>query len=151
MVAPWLGAVVVLRPASNGGGGLGGGSSQAVEALVVEASTAWDDHSRWIREMNQEYARRLSMAKTSSVDPGSGSGRSTATGYVENTGYEEVDDEVHVYRSIEPGGWAGRAAGGLALQPVCQSPTQWATHAEVDEEWKRSYPPMLRRQAAFRL
>ena len=140
MAAPWLGAVVVLRPAST----------TAWDEGPATASAAWDDHSRWIREMNQEYAWRLSMAKTSSVGPGSGSGRSTATGYAENTGYEEVDDEVPVYRSIEPGGWAGRAAGGLALQPVCQSPTQWATQAEVDEEWKRSYPPMLRRQAAFR-
>lgn len=100
--------------------------------------------------MNQEYARRL--LKTSSVDPGSGSGRSTATGYVENTGYEEVDDEVHVYRSIGLGGRAGMlAAGGLPLQPAFQSTAQWATtHAEVDEEWKRTFPPMLRRQAAFR-
>jgi len=145
MVAPWVGAVVVLRPAST---------------ATAVPSTAWNDHSRWIREMNQEYARRLSLAKTSSADPGSGSGRSTDTGYEEDTGFEEVlDDEMHVYRNIEPGGRAGRAAGGLAyivreagglaLQSVCHSPTQWATHAEVDEEWKRSYPPMLRRQAAF--
>ena len=62
-----------------------------------------------------------------------------------------LDDEVYVYRSIEPGGWTGGAAGGQpVLQPDCQrSLTQCATHAEVDEEWKLRYPPMLRRQAAF--
>ena len=53
------------------------------------------------------------------------------------------------------GGLGGRAgmlaAGGLPLQPAFQSTAQWATtHAEVDEEWKRTFPPMLRRQAAFR-
>ena len=108
--------------------------------------TAWDEHTRWIREMNQEYARRLMAAKTSSVDAGSGTGASTATGYE-----EVLDDEVHVYRSIEPRGWTGGAAGGQpVLQPDCQrSLTQCATHAEVDEEWKLRYPPMLRRQAAF--
>ena len=90
MVAPWVGAAVVLRPAST---------------ATAVPSTAWDDHSRWIREMNQEYARRLSLAKTSSADPGSGSGRSTDTGYEEDTGFEEVlDDEMHVYRNIELGG-----------------------------------------------
>ena len=110
------------------------------------AMTAWDEHTRWIREMNQEYARRLMAAKTSSVDAGSGSGASTATGYE-----EVLDDELHVYRSIEPGGWTDGAAGGQpVLQPDCQrSLTQCATHAEVDEEWKLRYPPMLRRQAAF--
>mmetsp|Transcript_53612 Transcript_53612/g.128546 ORF Transcript_53612/g.128546 Transcript_53612/m.128546 type:complete len:138 (-) Transcript_53612:97-510(-) len=136
MVAPWLGAAAVLHPGSI--------------AMAVP-STAWDDHTRWIRDMNQEYARRLSMAaETSSVDLGSGGGR---TGYEVDTGFEEVlDDEVHVYRSIGLGGRAGMlAAGGLPLQPAFQSTAQWATtHAEVDEEWKRTFPPMLRRQAAFR-
>ena len=125
---PLLEAVVVLRPAST-------------------AMTAWDEHTRWIREMNQEYARRLMVAKTSSVDAGSGSGASTATGYE-----EVLDDEVHVYRSIDPGVLTGGAADGLqpVLQPDCRrSLTQCATHAEVDEEWKLRYPPMLRRQAAF--
>lgn len=127
VVGPLLEAAVVLRTAST-------------------AMTAWDEHTRWIREMNQAYARRLMMAKTSSVDAGSGSGVSTATGYE-----EVLDDEVHVYRSIELGGWAGGAAGGQpVLQPGCQrSLTQCATHAQVDEEWKLSYPPLLRRQAAF--
>ena len=125
---PLLEAVVVLRPASA-------------------AMTAWDEHTRWIREMNQEYARRLMAAKTSSVDAGSGTGASTATGYE-----EVLDDEVHVYRSIDPGVLTGGAADGLqpVLQPDCRrSLTQCATHAEVDEEWKLRYPPMLRRQAAF--
>ena len=119
---------------------------EAVVVLRSTAMTAWDEHTRWIREMNQEYARRLMVAKTSSVDAGSGSGASTATGYE-----EVLDDEVHVYRSIEPRGWTGGAAGGQpVLQPDCQrSLTQCAAHAEVDEEWKLRYPPMLRRQAAF--
>ena len=47
--------------------------------------------------------------------------------------------------------WLGAVAVLRPARAACLpvTSTQWATHAEVDEEWKRSYPPMLRRQAAF--
>ena len=130
----------------------------ATLSAVPAAKDDW--HDRWLREMNKEYTRRLSTAKTAFVDRCSRtSGRSTAT---EESGCE-ASGNAPVYRSIKLGGSSVGSVGGHMVVPLPasrrssgrrssgrESATQWLpTNAEVDEEWKRSCPPLLQRQIAF--
>ena len=129
----------------------------ATLSAVPAAKDEW--HDRWLREMNKEYTRRLSMARTTFVERCSRSDRNTAT---EMPSCEESGN-APVYRSIKIGGSSGGSVGGHNVVPLPasrrssdrhsssrQSATQWLpTNDEVDEEWKRSCPPLLQRQVAF--
>ena len=128
----WAGLLV----ASETGHVVGRPAPTAMAASsVVSAAAAWDDHGRWLYEMKQEYARRRFMA----LDRSS---RSVPSSF-------EVTGDTPVYRSIDMSGLGGREVGGHeALRPVYRG-EQFSSHAEVDEEWKRSLPPMLQRQTAF--
>ena len=131
----------------------------ATLSAIPAAKDDW--HDRWLREMNKEYTRRLSTAKTAFVDRCSRtSGRSTAT---EESGCEASVKNAPVYCSIKIGGSSVGSVGGHIVVPLPasrrssgrrssgrESATQWLpTNAEVDEEWKRSCPPLLQRQIAF--
>ena len=131
----------------------------ATLSAIPAAKDDW--HDRWLREMNKEYTRRLSTAKTAFVDRCSRtSGRSTAT---EATSGCEVSVNAPVYRSIKVGGSSVGSVISHMVVPLPashrssgrrssgrESATQWLpTNAEVDEEWKRSCPPLLQRQIAF--
>ena len=133
-------------------------TTMATLSAVPAAKDDW--HDRWLREMNKEYTRRLSMARTTFVGRCSRSDRNTAT----EMSSCKMSGNAPVYRSIKiHGGSSGGSVGGhINVVPLPASrrssdrrssgrqSAQWLpTNDEVDEEWKRSCPPLLQRQIAF--
>jgi hypothetical protein len=117
---------------------------------------AWDEHSRWLSEMRQEYTRRVMQAEQSRAERPSGcAGGGGVDSWMSSL---DITGDEPVYRSVEM--HAGGAAGGGFEFDLPRAvyrgadrggPTQWteASNPEVDEEWKLSFPPMLQRQRAF--
>ena len=130
-------------------------TTMATLSAVPAAKDDW--HDRWLREMNKEYTRRLSMARTTFVGRCSRSDRNTATEMPSC----KMSGNAPVYRSIKIGGSSGGSVDGhKSPLPASRRSSdrrssgrqsaQWLpTNDEVDEEWKRSCPPLLQRQIAF--
>lgn len=78
------------------------------------------------------------------------SGYSGGVGCEAGAEYAEVTGEEVVYRTCGGAGLASSASyGGPVYRGAADA---WAgANSVVDEEWKRSMPPMLQRQRAFQV